>query len=211
MTFETIFVGLLVLVVGAAFCFGGFKWFPILLPLWGFAVGFFIGSSRVYSLYSESILSIMVVIVAGLILGLMLAVVAYLFFNFAIIIIAASTGYFLISSMIVSLGFEPGLISAIVGLIIAAIIAYIAVRINLPKYVVIFFTALDGSLIVFAGIFILIGVVPLDDLYYGVVRVVIGNNATWRLLFIILAITGSMIQLRRAKGYAMDTQSQNNA
>lgn len=32
-----------------------------------------------------------------------------------------------------------------------------AVRINLPKYVVIFFTALDGSLIISAGIFILIG------------------------------------------------------
>jgi len=44
MSIEGIVVGLLGIVLGAAFCFSGFRYFLLLLPLWGLFVGFTTGA-----------------------------------------------------------------------------------------------------------------------------------------------------------------------
>ncbi len=54
---EILFVGLLALLLGAAFCFIGYRFFRILIPIWGFFAGFFFGAQGVVSLFGGGFLS----------------------------------------------------------------------------------------------------------------------------------------------------------
>src|SRR5215204_2217083 len=97
MTLEGLIVGLFAILIGAAFCFAGFKWFLILLPIWGFLAGFVFGSNLVFHIFGadhgffESALAIVV----GLIAGVAFAVLSYLYYYFAVILLGASLGYLL--------------------------------------------------------------------------------------------------------------------
>ena len=51
MSLDALLVGLLALVVGLAFAFYGFRLFLILLPIWGFFIGFLFGAGLVTGLF----------------------------------------------------------------------------------------------------------------------------------------------------------------
>ena len=70
LSLESLIVAALLLIIGIAFCFGGYRWFMILLPVFAFLVGFIVGAAMVFGVYGESILSLIVIVVAGLITGL---------------------------------------------------------------------------------------------------------------------------------------------
>ena len=204
MALETILVALVTILIGAAFCFGGFKWFLILLPVWGFITGFSMGAYGVSSIYEESFLSMAVIIVAGAIIGLIFAVIAYLFFPVAIILMGASLGYFVGWTVIVSLGFEPGLIPALFGLIAAAVVALLAIRFHLPKLVIIVSTSLLGSIAIIIGIMLLIGDISLQGGLQELARYLMEASTAWSILWIALGAVGFVVQLHRAKAYEMD-------
>ena len=46
-------IAIVALLVGAAFCFGGFKFFLLLLPLWGFVVGFTVGTDAITAIWKD--------------------------------------------------------------------------------------------------------------------------------------------------------------
>ncbi len=207
MALETILVACAIILIGAAFCFGGFKWFMILLPVWGFITGFSLGAYGVSSIFGEGILAMPVIIVAGAIIGLIFAVIAYLFFPVAIILMGASLGYFVGWTVIVSLGFEPGLIPALFGLIAAIVVALLAIRFHLPKLVIIVSTSLLGSIAIIIGIMLLIGDISLQGGLQELARYLMEASTAWRILWIALGAVGFVVQLHRAKAYEMDSQS----
>jgi hypothetical protein len=206
LTPETLIVAVLLLIIGVAFCFGGYKWFMILLPILGFLVGFIIGAAAVSSVYGESILSLMVIAVAGLITGLILAVLVYMFFNLAIILLGASLGFTLGSGIASYLGFEAGFIPVIAGLIVAVIVGFLAFRMNLPKYIIIALTALIGSEALLSGALLLIGFVSLDDLEQGLLGSIMSYSAVGSFIWLALAVVGAAVQLHRAKLYELDIE-----
>ena len=201
---ETIIVGLLALILGMAFCFGGYKWFPILLPIWGLMTGFFVGAAAVSSIYGKSPLSIIIIIVAGSIVGILLAVAVYLFYNLAIILLTATLGYLIGEAITIHLGFNPGLIPIVVGLISAALVGFVAIRLHLPKYIIILFTSLTGSMAILGGFLLLTGQVTLESLRYGILGYILDYASTWGLLAIILAVFGLIFQLRGSRNFELD-------
>jgi hypothetical protein len=203
---ETLIVAVLLLIIGIAFCFGGYKWFMILLPVLGFLVGFIIGAAAVSSVYGESILSLMVIAVAGLIIGLILAVLVYMFFNLAIILLGASLGFTLGSGIASYLGFEAGFIPVIAGLIVAVIVGFLAFRMNLPKYIIIALTALIGSEALLSGALLLMGFISLDNLEQGLLGSIMSYSAVLSFIWLALAIVGAAVQLHRAKLYELDIE-----
>ncbi len=207
MALESILVAFVTILIGAAFCFGGFKWFMILLPVWGFITGFSMGAHGVSSVYGESLLSMVVIIVAGAIVGLIFAVIAYLFFPVAIILMGASLGYFVGWTVVTSLGFEPGLIPALIGLIVAIVVALLAIRFHLPKFVIIVSTSLLGSIAIIIGIMLLIGDISLQGGLQELAKYLIEASTAWTVLWIALGAVGFVVQLRRAKAYEMDSRS----
>lgn len=203
---ETLIVAVFLLIIGVAFCFGGYKWFMILLPVLGFLVGFIIGAAAVSGVYGESILSLIVIAVAGLITGLLLAVLVYMFFNLAIILLGASLGFTLGAGIASYLGFETGFIPVMAGLIVAVIVGFLAFRMNLPKYVIIALTALIGSEALLSGALLLVGFISLDELDQGLLGSILSHSTVWSVIWLALAVVGAAVQLHRAKLYELDIE-----
>jgi len=203
---ETLIIAVLLLIIGIAFCFGGYKWFMILLPIWAFLVGFVIGAAAVSGVYGESILSLIVIVVAGLITGLLLAVLVYMFFNLAIILLGASLGFTLGSGIAYYLGFETGFIPVMAGLIVAVVVGFLAFRLNLPKYIIIALTALMGSEALLSGALLLVGFISLNDLAQGLLGSIMSHSTVWSFIWLVLALVGAAVQLHRAKLYELDLE-----
>jgi hypothetical protein len=73
MVFQDFLIGLLILVVGAAFCFAGYRFFRILIAIWGFFTGFNLGASGMAALFGQNFLGTVTGWVLGLVLGVVIA------------------------------------------------------------------------------------------------------------------------------------------
>ena len=93
MSFELLCVTLIALLFGTAVCFGGYRLFLFLLPIWGFFVGFAIGAQSVQMLFGQDFLATVTSWVVGFIVALLFAVLSYLFYAVAVAVIAGSLGY----------------------------------------------------------------------------------------------------------------------
>ncbi len=198
MALETIFAAFIAILIGAIFCFGGHRWFMVLLPVWGFMTGFSIGAYGISNVYGESLLSLVVIIVAGAILGLLLAVIAYLFFPAAIILLGASLGYSAGELAMISFGFEPGLVPGLIGIIAAVILALLGVRFNLPKYVIIVSTSMLGSIAIIIGIALVTGNYSFQGSWQELLRYIFETSAALTILWIALAAIGLVVQVYRS-------------
>src|SRR6187397_2344030 len=93
MSLEGFLLGIIALAVGAGFCFYGFKFFLILLPLWAFVVGFAAGAQALSSLFGDGFLATVSGWVVGFILGAVFAVISYLWYWAAIVLLGGGLGY----------------------------------------------------------------------------------------------------------------------
>jgi hypothetical protein len=192
------------LAAGAVFCFGGCRWFRVLLPIWGFITGFAIGAGSLLAVYGQSILAIIVIVAAGLIVGLLLAVAAYLFYSWAIILLGATLGYLFGSGIAASLGSESSMISPLAGISAALISGLVAVRLNLPKYAVIVLTAALGAAALVAGALLLTGQVPAESLQCArfqnaVLEHILDQSGIWGTAWVLLAALGVAVQLSSSR------------
>ena len=207
MSLETLFIAALLLILGIALSLQGYKWFMILLPILAFAAGFTVGSYSVSNIYGVSILSSLVIVVAGLIWGILLAVIVYLSFNLAIILLGALFGYTIGSAITSFIGFETGFIQVVAGLIFAIIAVIIAVRLNLPKYLVIALTSLAGTEAILVGLLLLTGSISFNDLKLGSWESILSQFYVLAIIWLILAAVAALIQLREARKSELDLTS----
>jgi hypothetical protein len=204
LAFGTALAALLALAIGIVFCFGGCRWFRVLLPLFGFVTGFIIGASSLLAFYSQSILAIIVIVAAGSVVGLLVAAATYLFFSWAIILLGAALGYLLGSGIAASAGSESGLITILSGALGAVISGIVAIKLDLPKYAVIVLTAALGSGAIVAGALLLMGQIPSQSLQYAllqrsIVEQILDQSSIWGIIWILLAAIGVAVQLKSSK------------
>ena len=99
MVFQDFLIGLLLLVVGAAFCFVGYRFFRILIAIWGFFAGFNLGTAAMTALFNNAFLGTTTGIVLGLVIGVVFALLAYFFYYFAVVLLGATAGYDLAAAL----------------------------------------------------------------------------------------------------------------
>jgi hypothetical protein len=119
-------------------------------------------------------------------------------------IIAASFGGALGSGVMGALGFDPGLIMAIVTIVSGLIAAGLTLLLNLQKYVIIILTAVAGAvLIVLAGMLVF-GQVSIADLQTGgnFIQPIFQGSWFWGVVWLVLAIAGAILQIRANRTYA---------
>jgi hypothetical protein len=201
----TTVAALSLLAVGAVFCFGGCRWFRVLLPILGFVTGFFIGAGILLPVYGQSVLAVIVIAAAGVIVGLLVAAIAYLFFSWAIILLGAALGYLFGSGFAASAGYESSLISLLAGVLAAVISGIVAIRLNLPKYAIIVLTAVLGSGAIVAGVLLLKGEISPGSLQPALLQDAIllrimDRSGTWGIVFLLLAALGVAVQLKNSRG-----------
>jgi len=203
---SVIIAGLLAILIGAAFCFLGYRLFLVLLPILGFFAGFWLGAEAITLLFGTGFLATTTGIITGIIFGLILAVLSYFFYYAAVIIIAAIIGYALGSGLMMAIGFDAGFISALVGIITAVVVAGVTILFNLQRYVIIILTSLGGANAILLGVLLILGRVSLDSITTArdAIQPVVQDSWFWALAWVVIAAFGIYIQVRAHGAYEFD-------
>jgi hypothetical protein len=197
-------IAIVALLIGLAFCFGGWRFFLILLPIWAFVVGFNVGTDAITALFGDGTFATVTSWIVGFIAALFFAVISYLYYYAAIAIMAGAVGYAIGTSLWGIIGNEYGLVAFVIGLVVAVIVGGAVLVLNVPKYLVVVLTGLGGAATVLAGWFILIGKVPDNAIHWTVVGALIKDSWLYLIVWGVLAAAGILAQLR-APAYGPDS------
>lgn len=195
MTIEGILLGLVALVIGAAFCFYGFQFFLILLPLWAFVAGFAAGAQLLSLLFGDGFLATVTGWVVGFVVGIGFALISYLWYWAAVVLLGGLVGYEIGVGLMAMIGLH-GFGAAAVGIILGAVFAIGTILLGVPRILVVVLTALGGAATIVAGVLLIIGKIPVSSLGDGVLGSVLADSLFWYLVFVVLAIVGAFYQLR---------------
>jgi hypothetical protein len=207
MFFQIVFASLLIILLGLALCFAGYRFFIIILPIWGFFAGFQFGASILNNLFGQGFLTTVIGWVIGLLVGIFAAVLAYLFYAAAVIVLAALVGYELGVGIMTWIGFKPGFFPFLVGLVFALAIGALAVYLRFPKLLIIILTAFGGAGAILAGFFLALGRIGLDDLKFGEVGAIIRDNWLWGLLYLAIGAVGFAFQWRTTQTFFLEADA----
>ena len=145
MGFEIFCATMIGLLFGAFVCFAGYRFFLFLLPIWGFFFGFGLGAQAVQALIGDAFFATVTSWAVGFVVALTFAVLSYLFYFIAVALIAGSLGYGLVVAIMGAIGIPFGFITWSLALVVGIILAFVTLRFNLAKYVIIITTALGGA------------------------------------------------------------------
>src|SRR6188474_1705738 len=121
----TLVLAILALVIGLAFAFGGWRFFLLLLPLWGFLLGFQLGTDGMQALFGEGTFSTVLSWVVGFVVAIAFAVLSYFFYYAAIAIMAGTVGYAVGASAWGLIGSEQGLIAFIIIVVVVVVLTIV--------------------------------------------------------------------------------------
>ena len=85
--------GVLLLLVGAAFCFQGYLALRLLIPIWGTLVGFSVGAGMVAAWTDEGFLATTLGWIIGLIVAVVFGLLAYLYYAVSVVIAMGAIGF----------------------------------------------------------------------------------------------------------------------
>ena len=195
---NTILVALFALVLGGLFLLWGYRIFLVMLPIWGFFAGFWLGAQTTSLLFGAGFLATTTGWVVGFFIGLIFALLSYFFYMFGVALIAAAVGAALTTGLLSLFGLETGLLVFLAALVGAVVVAGLTLLLNLQKYVIIILTAVGGANSVILSVLLLFGRVSLDDLSAAgnAIRPVLQDSWFWALVWIILAVVGIVFQIR---------------
>lgn len=193
-----IFAATLSFLLGLAFCFLGYRVFLVLLPIWGFFAGFWLGAQAIALLLGSGFLATTTSFAVGFAVGLVFAVLSYLFFVVGVAIVAGAIGAALGTGLMAALGFDTGLLVTLVGLVSAIVVAVVTLWFNIQKYVIIVATALAGANLIVLSPLLLFGQVTLDELEAAGSSIgpILRDSWFWLIIWMALAVFGVVVQIR---------------
>ena len=198
----TIFVVLLAALIGLAALLWGYRFFLVLLPIWGFFAGLWLGVTGTTMLLGDGFFWTASGIIIGVIIGLIAAVLSYLFFLVGVAIFTAAIGGMLGSGLMGALGFDPGFLTTIVTILSAVAAAFLALIWNLQKYVITALTAVGGAALLVTAFMLLFGQVNLPDVQAGnLLEPIFASSWVWILAWLVLCVVGFVFQIRRDREF----------
>ena len=196
MTFELLCVTLIALLFGAAVCFGGYRLFLFLLPIWGFFFGFGLGAQAIQAVFGGGFLATTTSWVVGFIVALLFALLSYLFYAVGVGLVAAALGYGLGVAIMGLFSANLTLITLMVSLTLAIVMIGVTFYFNLAKYVIIVATAVGGAAAVIATLMLGAGNVQLLRLAENPMKTLLSGSPLWAILFLVMAGAGIVVQIR---------------
>ncbi|MFL5673540.1 MAG: hypothetical protein ACJ779_00900 [Chloroflexota bacterium] len=196
MSIEGIIIGLLAIGIGLAWAFYGLKLFTILLPLWAFFFGLLAGAQWGADIFGQGFFASVLSWGIGLVFGLVLAAVSYFWYYAAIVILGGAVGYALGVGFFEWLGFDPGVLIVIIGLIVGAVFAIATFLLGVPILLVMAVSAFSGAAAVVNGVLILFGQIKLEELRAGIFGSLLANGWIGLIAFLVLGVVALFWQLR---------------
>jgi hypothetical protein len=206
---ETIILALFAFLMGVAFCFWGYRVFLVLLPIWGFFAGLWLGANATMLLFGDGFLATTTGWVVGFIVGIILAVLSYLFYMIGVALVAGAIGWALASGLLAAIGLDGGIIVFIVSLISAIVIVGIVLLFDIQKYVIIVLTALGGANAIILSALLLLGKVTIDMLQANgdPIKPILADSWFWGLVWLVLAGLGIFFQTRNNATYEFSKEN----
>jgi hypothetical protein len=184
MSIEGIIVGLLAVVIGAAWAAYGLKFFTILLPLWAFLFGLAAGAQWSQEIFGQGFFSTVLSWIIGFGFGLFLAVISFFWYYAAVVILGGALGYAL------------DVLGILVGLIVGAVFAFATFALGVPAFLVIYLSAISGAAAVVNGVLVLFGIVKLSGLDSSFFNGLFKQGAVGIIAWIVLSVLAIAYQLR---------------
>jgi hypothetical protein len=196
MSIEGILVGLLAIVIGAAWAFYGLKLFTILLPIWAFFFGLVTGGQWAAEVFGQGFFASVLSWGIGIVFGLVLAAISYFWYYAAIVILGGAVGYSLGVGFFEFLGFGTGVIALVVGLILGAVFAIGTFLLGVPVLLVMIFSAFSGAAAVVNGVLILFGQLPVGAVNVGIFGSLLHQGVVGTVAFILIGGAALIYQMR---------------
>jgi len=200
---------LLAFLLGLAFCFVGYRFFLVMLPIWGFFAGLWLGAYAVTAIFGTGFLATAMGLVVGIVVGVIGAVLSYLFYAVGVAIVAGWFGAALASGIMAAIGFDPGLIVTLVAIISAIIAVGLTFLLSIQKYVIIVFTALAGASLVLLSGLLAFGRIELDELQAvgNLIQPIVQDSVFWLIVWLALAAAGVVFQIRTNRTYVFTKET----
>ncbi len=201
--FQVLFASLFALLLGGAFCLWGYRIFLVLLPVWGFFAGFWLGAHSLTLLLGEGFLATTTGWIVGFVVGILLALFSYLFYALAVAIIAGIAGYALGTGLLSALGITASWLLILVGVIVALAIIFATFRFNWQKYVIITLTAIGGANAVILSVLILLNRVEVSGVRGAgnAIQPVLADSWFWAIAWLVVAAGAIFYQVRSNSAY----------
>lgn len=189
-------VGIIAVVIGCALCFRGYAALRVVIAVWGAFAGFVLGAGVVAGATGEGFLASALAWVVGVATAVVFGLLAYVYYAISVLIGMSAIGFTLGTTVMVGLGVTWSWVIVLVGLVVGALLAILAIAGDLPKLLLTLLGALAGSSIAIAGLLLLIGRVDRGDLSAADTTATLDLWWGWTAAYVVLALAGLAAQLR---------------
>jgi hypothetical protein len=193
------------LLFGTAVVFAGYRFFLVLLPIWGFFAGFVLGAQTIDFIFNTGLFATVTGWVVGFFVGLLFALLSYLFYFIAVGIISFSLGYGATIGILAWLGLDAGFLIWLIAVVVGVVVAYVVYRFNIQKYAIILATAVGGTGVIIYTLLALFDNTLAVALLRNPVRLAIENSFWWLLFFLVVAGFGIVFQIQANRTFEADT------
>lgn len=197
---KDVVVGIIVIAIGALFCFRGWLAMRIVIPLWGALAGFALGAGLIQAWTGDGFLSTTFSWVIGIIFAIVFFFLAYLYFEVSVVVAMMFIGFAIGVAALSAIGVTWNWVLALAGIVLGLALGIVAVVTNLPMGLLTVLTAMGGATAIVTGVMLLVGTVNVDDFDNGVTtKELIQDNPWWIVLYVGLAIAGIVAQVALAE------------
>jgi hypothetical protein len=193
--------GLIGILFGLVLAFAGYRFFLILLPIWGFFFGLAFGAQTVQALFGQAFLATVTSWVVGFIVALVFAVLSYLFYFIAVALIAGALGYAVTVGLVTAIGIPMGWLLWIIGVLVGIVVAIVVLRFNLQKWAIIIATSVLGAGVIVGTMVLLFN--PAAQALQNPVRVALATSPLLVIVFLAVAVLGVIAQVRVNRNYTL--------
>jgi len=179
---------------GFILSFSGYRFFLVLLPIFGFFYGFGLGAHSIQALFGGAFLATVTGWVIGFLVGVVFAVLSYLFYLFGVALIAGALGYSVGVGLMMAIGFDFGFLAWVVGIVLGIVCAVGAIALNIQKWIVIIATSLLGAGVIVGTFLFMFGGLPPAQVTQNPVRYTLQSSPFWLFIFILIAGLGIAAQ-----------------
>jgi hypothetical protein len=204
---KDIIVGLLAVAAGLMFCFRGYLLMRIVIPVWGFFVGFALGGAIISAITDRAFLGTVLGWIIGVVIGVVFAFIAYTYYAVAVVLTMGTVGYLLGSTLMVALDIRWNWLVIAVGVVVGFVLALGAVLIDLPTVVLTVVTALSGATATIGGVMLIVNRLDLADLGDDAITSQINASWGWWLAYLVLALAGVFAQVQATENVRASVRS----
>ena len=195
--------GVIGTVFGLLLAFFGYRLFLVLLPIWGFFFGLFLGADTMHYLFGYGFLATITSWVVGFVVGGIFAVLSYFFYMAAVAVVAGSLGYFAVIAIWLALGLSTGFLAWLVAIIVAAAFIIVTFAFNLQKWVIMISTAILGTAATFGTIILLFN--PAAKLLENPVKLFLSQSWFMTLIAIVMVVAGVVVQYQQNRNFTIES------